>query len=153
YRRHYQPGNAVIAVVGDMDSNEATTLAERTLGPLPAGASGARVRPTPRRAGERRLTVEADIPAPMVAIAYPTPARFAEGDAELSLLPSLLGAPSGRLHQRLARDRRLAEFVVVYAEAHRLDGWLIAAMRPRDPRQIDALVAAFDEEMASLRQG
>src|SRR5512137_206763 len=57
FRRWYGPGNASLAIVGDIDPRRTRELVERWFGAIPAGAPPARTPPVPvPLAAERRVT-------------------------------------------------------------------------------------------------
>jgi zinc protease len=75
YRRFYHPGNAVLAVVGDVDGATAVEEVRRRFGGLPAvGESGAVRTVEPEQAGQRRVVVRRPGPHAMVLAAWRAPA-------------------------------------------------------------------------------
>ena len=115
YERWYEPNNAYVVVVGDVDHQEVFKLAERWYGPLAARP------PTPRKAqvepeqsGIRRLTVKAPADLPVLLMAYKVPViRDVEADADpyaLEMLAAILdGHDAARFTRHLVREQRLAQ--------------------------------------------
>lgn len=76
YRRHYNPTNAQVIVVGDVESDDAFRAVDRHFSSIPAGPAGLpRVRTTePPQHGERRVTVARPGATAYVKIAWRAPA-------------------------------------------------------------------------------
>jgi zinc protease len=109
FTTYYQPGNASLALAGDIDTSRAFALAEDYFGTISGAARPPR---EPRHAvlpAERRLVLEDRVELPRLYIAWHTPALFREGDADLDLAGDILGSgkPS-RLYRTLVFDRRVA---------------------------------------------
>ncbi|MDB5972068.1 MAG: peptidase [Hydrocarboniphaga sp.] len=62
-RRYYHPGNALLALAGDIDAQQARQLCERYFGALPAGARQPRPAAPPIAAAAQRRVVAAPVPA------------------------------------------------------------------------------------------
>jgi zinc protease len=116
FRTWYVPNNATLTVVGDIDIAATKGWIEAYFGALPKGPQ-----PSP--------VTEADAPLPTVQrieltdavqlaqiqLAWRSPAFFAEGDADLDVLSSLLtSGKSSRLYKRLVFDDRIAKDVSAY---------------------------------------
>lgn len=112
FRTYYGPGNATIAIVGDINPSEVIPLVESTFGKIPASLPPPRVVTVePRQQGERRLEVEFDA-EPLLLIGYHKPALGHPDDFVFDALDSVLGeGVTSRLYQRLVRDKRLAASV------------------------------------------
>jgi zinc protease len=119
FRRFYTPANAVLALAGDCDADEAFDLVRKHFGDIPA-------RRTPRRptfteppltAPRRAEQVDPLAPTPAVAIGWraPDPAREVEASMATVVLAELLAeGDASRLVERLVlRDR-----IAISAEAY-----------------------------------
>src|SRR5215467_6645373 len=74
FKAHYGPGNATIAIVGDIHPKEVIALIENTFGKIPAAPPPPQiVTVEPPQRGERRVEVEFDA-EPSIAIGYHKPA-------------------------------------------------------------------------------
>ncbi len=103
FHEFYVPNNASLVVAGDFDPAAVKPLIERLFGDLPRGDEPSR-RDTPSLLidSERRATLTDAVRLPMVSMAWPSPAFYAPGDAELDLASAILSAPpSGRLYKAL----------------------------------------------------
>ncbi len=113
---YYVPGNASLVVAGDFDPAEAKDLIARTFGavtarPLPEHRTAA---PVTLEREVRRMAVDR-VRYPRLYLAWHSPAAYADGDADMDLIASLLAdGETGRLYERLVLQEKLAQRVVVY---------------------------------------
>src|SRR5262245_33804022 len=122
FREFYVPSNATLVVAGDFDPGAVKPVIEQTFGALPS-----RPRPAHRSAApvvlERatRVVDSDQVEFPKLFLAWHSPARYAQGDAELDLLATILAeGPSSRLEKRLVLDTRLAQSVDASQQAMEL---------------------------------
>ena len=111
FDRYYAPGNAVLAVAGDVDLATIEGLVERHFGSIPARP----VPPVPDLSeplltAERRATkVDALAPMPAAAIGYRLPDPMTdEYWATVVLGEVLAGGEASRLFQRMVKEDRVA---------------------------------------------
>jgi predicted Zn-dependent peptidase len=116
---YYAPGNAVLAVVGDIDPAEALVLVERHFGDVPARPVPARpsfAEPVPTE--ERRATLtDALAPQPALAIGYrvPDPVADLAGYLPFVVLTEILtSGDASRLERRLVQKDRSVTDVGAY---------------------------------------
>jgi predicted Zn-dependent peptidase len=119
FRTYYAPNNAVLVVVGDADPAAVRRWAERYFGAIPANPSIPKLGDLslpPTLGGERRETVEDQVPLPRVYLGFRAPVF---GDVRLDALELasqiLAGGKGSRLHRRLVRDERIAQDVVMFS--------------------------------------
>jgi predicted Zn-dependent peptidase len=105
----YTPGNAVLTVVGDFDTEHALAAVTRYFGPLPA-KPGMRQKPAahpPHAMGEIRLTEQTSAPSRIFA-GYRVPSAGTPGfDAARFAVAALCEGAGSRLEQRLVRGKCL----------------------------------------------
>jgi zinc protease len=111
----YVPANATLTLAGDFTIADAKRLVEKWFGSFPASRRPTRRAPGPGGAPSRRLEVhDSFAKLRRVHFAWPSPAIFAPGDAELDLLARVLGAEgTGRLYRRLVLEHPWAQQVSV----------------------------------------
>ena len=112
FSRYYAPANAVLAIVGDVDPDEALTLAERHFAAIPSAPA-----PPPPDIGEPRREQEerfrktdplAQLPA--LALGYHTPERGTPEFYALGLLDeALLQGDDALLRRELVYERGLTD--------------------------------------------
>jgi len=137
FRTYYAPNNAVLSVVGDVDTPEVRRSVERYFGAIPANPSipplGDLSLPATLGA-EIREVVYDRVPLPRIYLGFRAPVY---GDRRLDALEIagqiLAGGKGSRLHRRLVRDERIAQDVALFTlgfigGASLVAGW--ATVRP-----------------------
>lgn len=109
FKAYYGPGNATIAIVGDINPKEVMALIEQTFGKIPAAPpQPSIVTVEPPQRGERRVEVEFDA-EPSVAIGFHKPALGHPDDYVLDVIDAVLTEGlTSRLYANLVRDKRIA---------------------------------------------
>ncbi len=110
YRSFYQPNNATLVVVGDIDPEVTFKDIETIYGALPKGPEPPRVTARePKQFGERRVMVQREAQLPYVVMAHHVPNWENPDCFALELLARLLSqGKSSRLYQKLVYTDRLA---------------------------------------------
>jgi zinc protease len=155
FRTYYAPNNAVLSIVGDVETSHAVAAAERYFGAIPSNpdipALGDLSLP-PTLGKERRETVFDKVPLPRVHVGFRAPVF---GDPRLDALDLagqiLSGGKGSRLNRRLVRDERIAQDVAVFTlgfigGASITAGW--ATVRPGV--SVGRVEAALHEELERL---
>jgi predicted Zn-dependent peptidase len=155
FRTYYNPDNAVLSIVGDVEPEEARRWVDRYFGGL---APGGPIPPLPDMSlpeglgGERRETVIDKVPLPRIYFAFRAPVF---GDERLDALEIgsqiLAGGKGSRLHRRLVREERIAQDVSLFTMgfvggASITAGWATA----RPAVSVERLETAFEEELDRL---
>jgi predicted Zn-dependent peptidase len=156
FRANYAPNNAVLAVVGDIDPEQARRWAEKYFGSIPPhdGKVPPRDSTLPDIIGaELRVETREEVPARALMAAYRMPRDGTrECDAAELALTVLGDGMSSRLYNRLVRRDRTAVTASVglvrLAGAPSL-GWL--DVKASGGAKIPQIEAAIDEELARLR--
>jgi zinc protease len=152
FRAYYHPGNASLAIAGDIDTDAALDLARAYFEDLPPGPFVAPVNPehAPLE-GERRLLLEDRVELPRLHIAWLSPAMFGEGDAELDLAADLLAnGKTSRLYRRLVYDERIATDVSAAQNSRELGGFVQVAATAAPGRTLAELERVIVQEIARL---
>jgi zinc protease len=155
FRTYYAPNNAVLSVVGDVETADVLAAAERYFGRIPANPSipplGDLSLP-PTLGGEHRETVYDRVPLPRIHVGFRAPLF---GDPRLDALDLagqiLAGGKGSRLNRRLVREERIAQDVALFTlgfvgGASVCAGW--ATVRPGV--EVARVEAAFHEELGRL---
>lgn len=116
FQSHYTPNNAVIALTGNINQDEAYDLAVKWFGPIPFRAPAERRCPAePGQKEERKLTVERNVPADALYKAWHMGPRMSDDYHSLDLLTDLLaGGESGRLYNKLVREKNMFSEINAY---------------------------------------
>jgi len=115
YRSHYRPSNTVLAIVGDVDPDEAIAEAERLYGAIPdapvvRSPSPTEVEPANFRAREW----EGDIAQAELLFGWRTPPTLHPDTPALDLLATVLAGGRASRLVRATRDRRLVSTISAY---------------------------------------
>ena len=149
FARYYHPGNASLAIAGDVDTATVLRVVEELYGDIPAGVPVPRVEaPTPVPV-PRRMIMEDHVELARLYLGWPSPGLFAAGDAELDLVSDLMAnGRTSRLYSRLIHDRRIAVELAAGQTSRELGGTfqIIASAAPG--HTLDELETAIHEEVA-----
>jgi zinc protease len=148
YDTYYQPNNATLIVVGDLDEAEVRKAVERRFGPIPRGPEPPRPDVVePPQTAMRSETLRMEVQIPVVVGGYHVPRDSDPDMPALEVLSGILSAgESSRMHQRLVRKDHLALAAGGLIESMEDPGLFIvyAAYLPdRDSAQVQQ--ALFDE--------
>ncbi len=155
FQTYYRPGNASLALAGDVDTDRAFALAEQYFGEIDAGEEPPDVAARkPHMPDVTHLLLEDRVELPRLYIAWHSPAMFAQEDAELDLVAELLaGGKSSRLYRSLVFDQRIATEVAATQNSREIGGFfqIIATAAPgRTLAEVEAAilreVRAFADE-------
>ncbi len=155
FRTWYVPNNACLVIAGDIDPQATRRLVDKYFGPIPAGKVPDR--PAPPKVelpGEVRVDVEAGVELPRVELAWPSPALYAPGDADLDLLAQVLtSGKTSRLYKRLVYDDQIAQDVSAFQASRMLgsDFEIVATAKPGHTP--DELLAAIRQELEKVKTG
>jgi zinc protease len=153
YDSYYQPNNATLLVVGDVDEATVRKLADEAFGSIPRGPAPPRTPVVePPQTAARTATLPLEVQIPVVVGGYHIPGAADADVPALEVLATILsGGESSRLHQRLVRHDHLAIAAGGLTEPLEDPGLFIvyAAYLPdRDPAKV---AAALAEEIARVR--
>ncbi len=116
YDRYYQPSQAILSISADIDERQMIALCDKWFGHIAdTPRTAAPIPCEPEQTAPRRLSVERDVPATRITIAFHMGDRlshdFFTGDMTSDLLA---GGDSSRLVARLVKERRLFSNVNAY---------------------------------------
>ncbi len=106
YKTHYQPDNAVLAIGGNFNEQQALSLVEKHFGPLPRPERKlpALYTTEPTQDGERSVILRRAGDTQMAAALYRVPSGGHEDYPAIDMLVHLLATqPTGRLHRALVQ--------------------------------------------------
>jgi zinc protease len=159
YAAHYEPGNAILVVAGDVTVDEVKLLAERHYGPLknrrPVAERIRAVEPPP--VAERRVTMrDARVSAPVWQRRYLSKAARnlpPREELALTLLAEIIGGGSqSRLYQKLTIEQKLAAYAGAWFDSDQLDyGSFSVYAAPNPGADISAIEKAVDAQIAEIR--
>lgn len=154
FRTYYEPGNAVIAIVGDIDPAATIRLVQKYFGSIPAQPRPPGVVTVePEQDGERRVEVEYDA-EPAVLIGYHRPAFVSPDDPVFDVIDSLLSdGRSSRLYKALVKEKQLAVSVGTSADVPgvRYPNLFVIQAIPRAPHTAGEVESAVYTELDRLK--
>ncbi len=153
FQRYYHPGNASLALAGDVDAATGIRLAERYFGEIPGSPRPARVElePCTPPTREIRLVLEDRVELPRLYLAWHSPALFDEGDAELDLVAELIGSgKTSRLYRALVYEQRIATEVAASQNSREAGSFFQVVATAAPGRALNEVERAITREIASL---
>lgn len=149
FARHYHPGNASIAIAGDVEPKDALRLVKRLFGDIPPGPAVVGPVVEPATPTPVRHVMEDRVELPRLYLAWPSPALFEPGDAELDLAGDLLGnGRTSRLYQRLIHERRMAVELAAGQSSRELAGTFQVVASAAPGVSLDEIEAGIHAEIA-----
>ena len=149
----YVPNNASLVICGDFEPGTAKELVETYFGEIPAGPEPTHAVAPDYSMDEEVVVrqVEDGVPHDKVWIAWPSPALYAPGDAELDLASSALSdGKEGRLTKALVMDEQIAKSVDAYQASLGLGSMYVIEATAAKGHTTDELVARIDELVAEF---
>ncbi len=153
YRTYYRPSNAVLALSADLDEEQLLDMAEHWFGELcdtPAVQQPIPVEPL--QEAPRSLTVERDVPATTISIAYHMGGRLSDDFYAGDLISDLLsGGDSSRLYRHLVKEQRLFASVNAYITGDVDPGLFIVTGQLLPETTEEQAIEAFEHELTLLK--
>lgn len=150
FRQYYAPANAVVTIVGDFEPDNAKALVGKYFGSLPAGTRA----PTPKvepvvLAESVHLTETDEVKLPRIHLAWHTPALYADGDAAMDILATVLtDGKSSRLYLPLVYEQKVAKDVAAYQVSMGQAGFFVIQATAAPGKTVAELEAALEAAVA-----
>jgi zinc protease len=154
FRTYYAPNNAVVAIVGDVETKATLAKVEKHFGNIPRQPSPAPVDLSERdMSGERRETIQDPLARiAQINIGYRIPPGHHADWPALSALGQILGGgESSRLYQRVVKDKELCSSVGSGAGARMGPGLFTITCSVRPGKNIAEAEAAITEEIIRVQ--
>jgi zinc protease len=154
FRTYYAPNNAVVAIVGDVDTKRTLGLVEKYFGRI--AAQPAPPRPNlsePPHTAERRSTIDDPLARlARVDIAWIIPPGGSPDSDALDVLSDVLsGGRSSRLNEALVRQKQLATNAGAFGDETRGPGLFRATATVQTGKDPAAVEAAIYEEIDKVK--
>ena len=149
FKTYYAPNNAVIGIVGDIDTKTALAKVEKYFGAIPRQPAPPQVDMTePPQTEERRLTLEDALARlPRVDMAYKVPPTSSPDSDPLSVLSTILsGGRSSRFYESIVRQKQLSSVVGAGTGVSRGPGLFVISATALPGKTLAELEAAIDQE-------
>lgn len=140
--QYYVPINATLVVAGDFDLNVVRPIVDQLFSSIPSGRSPPpRTFPAVRLTKDRRVTVEADVEAPHVIVAWPAPPPFSHGFHELGYACRFI---AGMTSHKLETEQTISRSVRGMISPGRL-GSIVSINVELEPKgNVNAVIAAIE---------
>lgn len=153
FSRYYHPGNASIAVAGDVRPDDVFEMAERLFGAIPPGPVVERVIAAPMSAPSRRLVLEDHVELPRLYLTWPSAALFAPDDADLDLVADMLAnGKTSRLYRTLVHDQRMVADLGASQGSRELQGMFQITATAAPGRSLVEVHDAIMSALASMAE-
>jgi len=145
FQQYYAPKNSALVVVGDFDVPELKRTIERYFAHIPPGQRAKTPDAQPVELETvKHVTLPDDVKLPRIYLAWPSPALFEPGDAELDLFSNVLSeGKTSRLYKPLVYDQKIAKTVEAYQVSQRLSGLYVIEATAAPGVSVDRLSAAL----------
>lgn len=152
FKTYYAPNNAVVALVGDLDTKETLAKVKKYFGTIPRQTAPKPMDLSePPKTAERKLKVDDKLARlARLDIAYRVPEITAADTRAISVLSLILSGESGRLYQKLVKEKEIASgvFAGLDGRAGPSKIEISATIRPgKTAEEADALIS---EEIAKV---
>ncbi|MEN3337712.1 MAG: zinc protease [Acidobacteriota bacterium] len=154
FRTYYAPNNAVIGIVGDVDTKTTLSKLEKFFGAVPRQPSPAAVDTTEgAQTEERRRTIDDRLARlPRLDMAYRIPPSASPDTDAIEVLATVLsGGRSSRFYESIVRQKQLSTGVSAFAEESRGPGLFKIIGTALPGKTLGDLEAAVDAEIERLK--
>jgi zinc protease len=149
FRTYYVPGNATLAVAGDVRAADVERMVAKWFGDVPAGGAIPDIVAPSIAAADHAIILEDSVQLPRLYLAWHTPALYARDDAELDIAARALGdGKASRLFRSLVYESQVAQSVSSYQSSASLGSTFRIVITAR---QGVALGALRDAALAAVR--
>jgi predicted Zn-dependent peptidase len=153
FRTYYAPNNAVLAIVGDVDTKDTLAKVQKYFGNIPRQEPPKPVDLTePPMKAERRETIEDKLARlAQVSIVYKIPPATSPDAPALSALGSILGGgETSRLYQRLVKEKEVCSNVGAGSAGRMGPGMFRITCAVRPGKTIQEAEGLISEEVAKI---
>lgn len=154
FDKFYGPNNATLVIAGDIDLDNAKTLAEKYFGEIPAGPEVARVKIEEDPIEETIVATEYDdnIQIPAKIFVYRTPGMGERDAYVLDMISSVLtDGKSSRLYKRLVDDEKTALQVLALNRTQEDYGTYVMGGLALGDVDLSEIASSIDDEIEKLK--
>lgn len=151
--RYYAPNNAIVAIIGDVNTKQTIAMMEKYFAGIPPGKPVPPVATEePKQAGEKRIEVVGDA-EPELLIGFHKPTLPAADDYVFDVLDMLLAdGRTSRLYKKLVLEKQLAtEVSTAVTPGNLYPNLFIIAATPRSPHTVLEVENAIYGELERLK--
>ncbi|MBC7962743.1 MAG: insulinase family protein [Steroidobacteraceae bacterium] len=153
FHSYYAPNNAIVAIVGDIDTQATIAMVERYFGAIQPGKELSPVTAEePKQAGERRIELLAES-EPTLMIGFHKPAILTTDDYIFDVINMILGSGrTSRFYKKLVIEKQIATDIGAFdAPGSRFPGLFVISATPRSPHTAREVEEAILAELELLK--
>jgi predicted Zn-dependent peptidase len=154
FKMYYAPNNAVIGIVGDVNTKTTLAKVEKYFGAIPQQPAPPAVDMSePAQTEERRLTLEDGLARlPRLDMVYKIPPSSSSDDDAIDVLSTILsGGRSARFYESIVRQKQLSSGVSTFSGESRGPGLFRVSGTALPGKTLADLEAAIDAEIERLK--
>jgi zinc protease len=154
FKTYYAPNNAIVAIVGDVDTKSTLGKLEKYFGSIPAQPAPPQIDMTePPQNEERRLTLEDQLARlPRIDMAYKVPPSSSPDMDPLSVLGTILsGGRSSRFYEAIVRQKQLSNGIGAGTNDSRGPGLFQITGTALPGKTLKDLEEAIDQELERVK--
>jgi zinc protease len=153
FRTYYAPNNATLTIAGDFEPTKAKMLIQQYFADVPRGPklpSRPKV-PAVVLSKDTFLVMEDRVQLPRVFYNWPTVRLFANDDAALDVLASVLASgKNSRLYKKLVYETQVAQTVRASQQSSKLAGFFQIDITPKPEQSLTSIDKVVQEELQRL---
>jgi predicted Zn-dependent peptidase len=153
FHSYYAPNNAIVAIVGDIDTKKTIALVERYFSGIKPGKEPAPVTADePKQAGERRIELIAEA-EPTVIMGFHKPGIATPDDYVFDVINMILGnGRTSRFYKKLVIEKQITTDIGAFdAPGNRYPNLFVVSANPRAPHTIKEVEDAIQAELDLLK--
>lgn len=153
FHSYYAPNNAIVAIVGDINTTETIALVERYFSTIKPGKEPAPVTAyEPKQSGERRIELLAEA-EPTVMVGFHKPGIATPDDYVFDVINMILGSGrTSRFYKKLVIEKQITTDIGAFdAPGNRYPNLFVISANPRAPHTIKEVEEAIQAELDLLK--
>jgi predicted Zn-dependent peptidase len=153
FHSYYAPNNAIVAIVGDINTRETIALVERYFSAIKPGKEPAPVTAVePKLGGERRIELVAEA-EPTVMMGFHKPGIATPDDYVFDVINMILGSGrTSRFYKKLVIEKQITTDIGAFdAPGSRYPNLFVVSANPRAPHTIKEVEDAIQAELDLLK--
>lgn len=153
FKKYYVPSNASLVVAGDIDPVETKRLVEKWFSEVKPGPKVEHVKAKPvELTGIVKKTIEDKVALPLRSQSWPTPALYAQGDADMDVLASILtNSKNSRLYKRLVYELQIVQSIQAEQSSSDLGSCFTISYIPKPGVSLDEVQKIVNEEIRKIQ--
>ncbi len=153
FHSYYAPNNAIVAIVGDIDTKKTIAMVERYFGGIKPGKEPPPVTAQePKQSGERRIELIADA-EPTVIMGFHKPGINTPDDYVFDVISMILGSGrTSRFYKKLVIEKQIATDIGAFdAPGNRYPNLFVVSANPRAPHTAKEVEEAVQAELDLMK--